>query len=345
MRILVVQPGASYATADVHDGLVAALKRAGHEVFPYSLDGRIRMASGYLNYAWRHNGRVNGTPKPTVADIFYVASQELPYRAARLGVDWTLVVTAMMLHPDPLILMRRAGQRVGLLLTESPYDDEEQSRLMPLVDIAWTNERASVPFLRQGNPNVHYLPHAYDPARHSPDDSARNMDLPAHDVVFVGTGFRERQKLLAEVDWSGIDLGLYGRYPHVGSRSHLRPYIREGVVSNDVAAALYRRARIGLNLYRAADGAESLNPRAVELAACGAFTISDYRAEVGEVFGSLVPTFRNAAELGGLVRRYLADEGARRSLADRLPAAVAGRTFDTMARQVVEQMQAYEEGR
>ena len=113
--------------------------------------------------------------------------------------------------------------------------------------------------------------------------------------------------------------------------------------------ALYRRARIGLNLYRTLEGfdrkadqhitrAESLNPRALELAACGAFTLSEWRPEVAEVFGDAVPTFRTPGELGELCRYYLdpAHEEERRALAARLPGLVAGQTYAARARALLE---------
>ena len=121
----------------------------------------------------------------------------------------------------------------------------------------------------------------------------------AHDVVFVGTGFDSRVALLSAVDWSGIDLGLYGAWGEVGQGHPLAPSLHPGLVDNARAGALYRKARIGLNLYRATGGpvAESLNPRAYELAADGVFTIAQPRAEQTERFNGSIATFTTAGEL------------------------------------------------
>ena len=105
-------------------------------------------------------------------------------------------------------------------------------------------------------------------------------------------------------------------------------------VSNELAAALYRRARIGLNLYRTSQGwagkrmpttlhGESLSPRAYELAACGVFHLSEARTEVAEVFGNLVPTFRTPLEASDLIRRWLSDPAGRARVSQALPAVVA----------------------
>ncbi len=335
MKILIVHPGASMSTSDVARGLTAGLKARNHAIWEYALDARIERAGAWLTYCWKKGGK--SVSQPTQSDILYMAGEELVTRALRVQPDVVLVVSAMYLHPDVLVLMRRARLKVAVLFTESPYDDERQVRLLPWVDMAWTNERISV------QPNVRYLPHAWDPDVHWPggptDDSA-----PAHDVVFVGTGFQERIDLLTSVDWSGLDLGLYGSWDLLGSRNALRQNIKGGYVSNDRAVQLYRRAKVGLNLYRSSKGfgkdaprvanAASLNPRAYELAATGCFTISDARPEVGELFGDLVPTFSSAAEVRPLLDRWLADADGRARIKAQLPAAVASHTWHARAAQI-----------
>ena len=118
-----------------------------------------------------------------------------------------------------------------------------------LVDVVWTNERTSV---ASALPNARYLRHAYDPARHRPL-SEPGRDVPAHDVVFVGTLWQERIDLLSAVDWSGIDLGIYGsadlfddRFPspdNARKRTILEPYLHIGFVDNERTTALYRAAK------------------------------------------------------------------------------------------------------
>lgn len=348
-----MHPGSEVATGDVFTGLVGGLRRLGHHVDVYALGHRITLAGVALKTVWRWH-KQNGGPlaaiKPGVGDIVHEASTALVYQFFRGPAgdtgpyDAVVVVTGMYLHPDILVVLKRAGVPVGLLLSESPYDMMKEFRVARLANVCWTNERASVQVLRYANPNTHYLSHAHDPEKHTPAVPEDEPDVPAHDVVFVGTAFEERIWALEAVDWSGIDLGLYGNWGLLGSRHRLRRHVRAGVVTNAMAAALYRRAKIGLNLYRSSMGygrgtahvleAHSLNPRALELAACGVFTISDWRSEVAEVFGWHVPTFRAPGELEPLLRWWLADDGARAGVAALLPACVRGRTFDAMAAQV-----------
>jgi spore maturation protein CgeB len=341
MRVLVIHPGASTSTADVHNGYVTALERAGHEVKLYHLDARIDRAGQWLKFNYRKSRQQQpDVPKPSAADVLYWAGVWSVEMALRLQPDWVLVMSGMYLLKDTMILLRRATRsfgRMALLCTESPYDDDAQQLVAPLFDVVFTNERVSVPRLRQVNPATFYLPHAYDPERHAPAEPP--AETPRHDVVFVGSLFQERIELLQAVDWSGIDLGLYGSFTLLGSRNPLRQYVRSKVpITNERAVDLYRAAKIGLNLHRTSMGfgrdaprialAESLNPRAYELAACGVFQISDARREVGMVLGDGVPTFTTPAELGRLVRHYIEHETDRQALAERARLQVQGQTFD-----------------
>ena len=169
--------------------------------------------------------------------------------------------------------------------------------------------------------------------------------MPAHDIVFVGTYFQERIEILSAVDWAGIDLGLYGECSPIPSRSKLRQYIAGGVTDNATTAALYRRAKIGLNLHRQSKGfgraaprithAESLNPRAYELAASGCFQISDYRPEVEEKFRTSVPWFVDGPDLERLIRAWLSAPTLRQDCADEACQLIQGETFAARARQLV----------
>jgi hypothetical protein len=212
-------------------------------------------------------------------------------------------------------------------------------------DIAYGASKDIVERLRRTTPHVYYLPHSYDPAVHHPDWTQDEWDTPAHDVVFVGSYFTERQELLEAVDWTGIDFAIYGQWESLPKTSLLHQYIKGGIVNNRFAAALYRRAHIGINLYRESIGwgldtprithAESLNPRAVELAACGLFQVSQPRDEVAEIFGESVGTFSTPAELEHVVRHYLANDEARERGATIARERVHGRTFAAAAASIV----------
>ncbi len=341
MRILLVGAGAATSTLDVENGLRAGLRvQPGLELFEYDLASRLGLGKRWLEWLWRARGRI-AEQRPTWADTLYRGSIEALEMALRFDVDWILVISAMYLHPDALELMRRAGLQVAVVLTESPYEDDKQLLIAELANVCWTNERSSVEVLRQVNPRIYYLRAAYDPARHTPCPVDDLDDVPSHDVVFVGTGFEERIQLLAAVDWSGIDLGLYGYWGLMGTRHHLRRYVRDGLTDNARTTALYRRAKIGLNLYRTSrrygrgvahqDGAQSCNPRTYELAAARCFQLVERRAEQVEIFGCSTPTFVTPYDLALLLQRFLNDPVAREHAAKVAHMRVYPHTFAARA--------------
>lgn len=349
MKVLLLHPGASWSTADVEQGLSYGLQYHGVQVVPYRLDLRIGYSQKWLHVMWRQKKRLDPSiEKPRTQDVMYHAGVGALEMALRHRVDVVIVVSAMLLHPDVIVLMKRAGLRVVVLFTESPYDEEQELRIAGMVDGCWTNERASLPRFAAVNPRAGYLPHAWHPERHFV--SARSIgDLPSHDVVFVGSGFAERITWFNSIDWTGIDLGLYGTWKGLGLNKQVRAAVRGAQVGNDTAASLYRRAKIGLNLYRTSKGwgktaakiahAESLSPRAYELAACGSFHLSEHRAEVAEVFGDLVPTFSTPSDAADLIRRWLPDADGRARIAAALPASVAESSWAQRASTVIGDLQ------
>jgi len=351
MKLLLLHPGASWATADVAIGLHYGLKYHGAQIVNFRLDQRITFAHKTLHVMWRHKAKVDpDLPKPTRADVMYQAGVGALEMALREKVDAVVVVSGMLLHPDVVILMKRAGLRVVVLFTESPYDMEKELKFAAMVDGCWTNERTAVEAFQKVNPNSGYLPHAWHPERHVTERDDDDQ-VEAHDVVFVGTGFHERVTWFNSIDWTGIDLGLYGNWKGLGLSKQLKKCLRGDCLSNDKTAALYRRAKVGLNLYRQSMGwgkgaplltataAESLSPRAYELAACGVFHLSSYRSEVTEVFGDLVPTFTTPTEAAALIRLWLGDPAGRARIAEQLPARVAEMSWVSRAATVLGDLQ------
>ena len=175
-------------------------------------------------------------------------------------------------------------------------------------------------------------------------------DVPAHDVVFVGTYFQERIDFLSQIDWTGIDLGLYGGTEDFDGRTKggrkLKPFIRGQLVRNAKTAALYRNAKVGLNFHRTSKGygphvqrithAESINPRCYELAATGCYFVTDARTEASDVFGDALDTFSSPKECEALIRRALADDLWRRERAERCRLAVLPHTWVARAQIVLD---------
>lgn len=372
-RVMVIDPGASWSTADVCNGLLHGLQQHGVEIVLYRLASRIDHVSRFLNSAWRRKQknlkklaaqsdvafkqaaeqaiRDHQHEKPNRVDIIHEAGVGSITMALHHMPDVVVIVSAMYFHPNLIALLKRAGMKVVVLFTESPYDLQKELNVArgvaeTSIDGCWTNERSVVAAFNAVLPGrAGYLPHGWHPDHHKAGWQPGDDGVSAHDVVFVGSAFQERVEWFEAIDWTGIDLGLYGTWDEVPKNSPLQKFIRGKITDNRMTAALYRRAKVGLNLYRQSIGwgknaprishAVSLNPRAYELAACGAFHVSDYRQEVAEVFGELVPTFKTPGEAEALIRIWLQDEAGRRRISDALPACVAESSWVHRARTVI----------
>src|ERR1051325_11717710 len=134
---LIVHPGASTSIHDTYVGMVEAWRASGMPVAEFRLDGRLEHMQKYLHVMWRHMKKTRPEqvwPKPNQRDVFMQATWGLVERALQRQCDAIVVVSAMFLNPEALILARRAGLKVYLVCTESPYDMAHETQLAGLAD-------------------------------------------------------------------------------------------------------------------------------------------------------------------------------------------------------------------
>lgn len=345
-------PGASVAVADVAAGLTHGLEAHGVELVHYKTDAHLLAAGITLEHLWRQAGRDKAT-RYRLADVAYQGNKGILERACRArvqaGVEWVLAVSGMYQHPDYFVFLRQCGFKVALVCTESPYDMAAELQVASHVDVVFTPERTVTSVFRTRNPHTYYLPHAWHPGVHGVAEAAAEEDVPALNVVFVGTGFIERVKLLERLpwaEWGGRDrCRVYGTWNLAGPRSKLRPVLEVGDVRNTRTAALYQRAAVGLNLHRTSirygrhvpqvHHPESMNPRCFELAACGLFFTTDARAEVRERL-PMVPTFMTPAECAAIITRALREPAWRADVAAAAQEAVQRETWTARAAMVLD---------
>lgn len=336
---MIVSSPHAFSTRDVYVGHLAGLRAClGEEnVVSYDIIPRYNIYTHFTELLEQETGYI---PREMAANV--LAAEPVLGAALMHDVDAIYFVSPMY-FPMSLVQIIRARTRIKtwVYFTECPYEDEFWARAQSrFFDHVFVNDRNSLPRFRAFNPSTHYLPHAYNPAVHYPGLARSGDDR----VVYVGTGFPKRRELLEAVDWSGIDLRLYGLWDNLPPGTKLKNYADAGLLENAKAADVYREATIGLSMHRVerhwiegdAAGklsryidpgeAYSLGPRAYELAACGLFQISDLRPALHDTFGPSVPVFQSSEELGKQVRKYLADPVRREELAKEQLAAVQPHT-------------------
>lgn len=351
MKLLFGWPAAQYSTYDVANGLHQALEADGHSLVDYRLYRRLGLSYDSIK-SMVPEGFV-----PDSNEVCLHASEALPYMALLHRTPWALIVNGHALHPNAVLTLRRAGVRVAVWFTEAPYEsnDEQELYLAQLCDVAFVNERTSVGAFQSvldkaGNGGAaYYLPHAFNPALHRPwqDDDEPLDPTRSSDVLFVGTGFAERVRMLEAVDWTGINLVLGGLLPGVQPPSFVMRHLKYECLDNRQTIALYHGTKIVWNPHRWSATAESANPRTFEAAACGAFQLADERAEIADVFGDSVATYRPGVpwDLAAKLRRYLADEPTRRNMAEEARRRVQGQTFAARAKVVMDAIEYHDRQR
>ncbi len=335
MNVTLFYPGHATSTIDVATGLEGGLRACGVKVRTFEYHDVLSFYYVALQ-AWEAR---NPEFKFDEGKLLYLGTREAISDVVEHPPDAVVMVTGLVTHKTFYDAMHRLGVPVVLILTESPYLDDIQLDLCKAAkpSFVFTNEAMST-----GKLKCDYLPHSYDPRRHTPKGEKYECD-----VVFIGTVYPERRALLDSVDWTGIDVKFIG--PDVQfDATHGTPEMADkNRIENSEAAKWYRGAKICLNLNRTVKGrsedgktthiepgeAWSLGPRPYEVSACGGFQLSDNtRGELEDVYKGHVPTFETGRELERLVRHYLENDEERQRLARLQQNDVRYCTFEERAR-------------
>lgn len=315
MRVLSVASGALHSTMDVYQYMLDAMRDDEEtNVVPFALHNilayhkvAVRGVLGQLSDEDEYKIIMSRAVRELIADININAP------------DFLFVTSGFAIPNDGWKNIRMLRENLkypyytAMYFTESPYLDPLQSTLYPFSDVIFVNDKWSVvKFDPDNTRHVYYLPHSYNPKIHYPD---ANMDSNFRsDVMFCGTCFAERLETINSVDWSNIDFKLIGRWKHYLNEQQMNnlgsKLVDVEILHNEDLADYYRGAKIALNIHRTRedldiDGkplnnytdAYSIGPRIFESAACGALVLSDYRAEIIDVFGDTSEVFHNAEEL------------------------------------------------
>jgi hypothetical protein len=193
--------------------------------------------------------------------------------------------------------------RTGVWLLDEPYEVDDTSRFSGIFESVFLNDPGTLHRHR----NAHYLPVCYDPAVHTYSPPAERP----YAVGFIGGKNPRREEALGRLARRGLLSYVVGgpwRDPA------LQALCLSANIPAEETAALYRRTRIVVNLFRSRHHyntsgipAVSLNPRIYEALACGALVISERRSELETVCPEL-PAFDTLEEMEFQIERHLQDE-------------------------------------
>ena len=185
--------------------------------------------------------------------------------------------------------------------------------------------------------NASFLPFAAAPIP-SPDQPKQDID-----ALFVGSGDLRRILALEAIREQVVVYGNRWRRNFPLISSQLQERITDTPVWGNELHRLLARSKIVLNITRSDFFAAEtgINLRIFEAVAAGCFLLTDYCAEIDDLFtvGHEIEVFHSSGELAEKVRYYLAHEEARENIARRgHDRYIREHTWLTRSRQLVEQL-------
>lgn len=331
MKVLLVRPGPHWSVADVANGWSKAFRRLGVDLYELDLD----------NVLWFYaNAKVPQDGTDILAfdwdGAVREAADRIKARVLEFWPDVVFVVSGFFVREPVIDLFRARGITTVLLATESPYQDDQQLEWARHFDVTLLNDPTNIDLFMGECRNVFYTGHSYDPDVHKPGPATPDL---VSDVCMVGTGYPSRISWLEQVDWDGVDLRLGGNWSGLADhplRDRVAHTQLSGCLDNVEAVDWYRSTKIGLNLYRReADRPDlvdgwSMGPREVELAACGAFYMTEARGE-NEQLLPFVPKIESPAQFSEEMRWWLDRPHQRHKIALKAREVLSGWTFENRA--------------
>lgn len=254
-----------------------------------------------------------------------VVSQAVLAKAEAFAPDLVLAMAQAPLSRQALKRLRRDGVPTAMWFVEDHEVFPYWKAFAPLYDLFAVIQKGDFPrkLAEAGQPNSLYLPLAADPAVHRPLElSPVERRKYGSELSFVGAGYPNRR--LAFRQLASFDLRIWGS--DWDGESVLAPFLqRQGErIETDEVVKIFNATDINLNLHSSVrpgvlvgDG-DFVNPRTFELAACGAFQLSDRRGLLPELFreGELA-LFSDMPGLLQAIEHYRAHPDERTAVAAR----------------------------
>jgi len=220
-------------------------------------------------------------------------------------------------HPDLRIININHDDYFSLA-PGNRFPDLEST--IPHYHYFFPTKKINVAELRErGAREVHYLPFGYDSSLFFPIQPTREeYDRYRSELVFIGNYEIERARQMEVI--SDLSLSIWGRgwnkreIPAVLKRCYRKPDCLSTPEMD--FSKVVNSSRIALNFFRK-ENRDTLNPRAFELPACGAFVLSQRSEELMEYFdeGREIVTFTSREELKAKARYYLSHDRERKKIA------------------------------
>lgn len=259
-----------------------------------------------------------------------VVSQSVLAKVETFEPDLVLAMAQAPLNHQALKRLRRDGVATAMWFVEDHDLFTYWKSFAPLYDVFAVIQKGQFfeDLAAIGQPNALYLPLAAQPDFHRPVElTPVERRKFGSEVSFMGAGYPNRRKAFQEL--IGLDFRIWGTEwegDHV-----LEPLVQlKGArVTPEECVKIFNATRINLNLHSSIQAEELVtsgdfvNPRTFELAACGAFQLTDTRTLMGEAFAAdEMATFSSMDELHEKIDYFSSRPEERQGYAERARARV-----------------------
>ncbi|MGX5629193.1 CgeB family protein [Bacillus thuringiensis] len=259
--------------------------------------------------------------------------------------DYTdIIKTALKMKPDIIIVLQGLSeiitnqivylQQIGFMtaiwLTDDPYYIDYTKKVVPFYNFVFTQDYGAIEIYKKlGCANAFYLPLAVDQSIFQPNKKSSSYK---YEICFMGTAFDNRLDFIDKVSnylakkntiIVGNNWDKLKNYSILKDKIKLLP-----IAVYEDTANYYTEAKINLNLHRSNTDttfnsnseniiAQSINNRTFEIAAHGAFQLTDFRPNLTDLYtpGADLDTFHSPEEFIQKTEFYLNNEYKRNKIA------------------------------
>ncbi|MDP5275510.1 CgeB family protein [Chengkuizengella axinellae] len=250
-------------------------------------------------------------------------------------------------------VLKRLGFVTAVWLLDDPYYTDITEIIAPKYDYIFTVESGCIDFYKSlGCKNVNFLPLAVDP-----DIFKLNRNVEAEyksDVLFVGNAHPDRVDYFKEIEAELLkrNIGIIGPgWEEINDSLLTKTIIKNNWITPEETAKYYNGAKIVINMHRSIDNpninrntkvkinALSVNPRTFEIAACGAFQLTDIRKDLYDLYtpGHDIATYKTSIEMIRKMDYYLYHSDKRQSMAAKaMEKTLQNETYSIRVNQLLE---------
>jgi hypothetical protein len=240
------------------------------------------------------------------------------------GFDLLLVHRGGYVEAATIERIRRESRcRSVCFFPDNPFGSSSPGLAFPLIaayDLFAVKDTYFAEELRlAGFGNTVFLPHAYDPPTY--ERAFREEELSSYraDVAFIGSHYGFRETFFSGLTGEGVDFKIWGP----GWERASDPWVRARVMGRGVweeeKLKVIQASKILLDIQNPGNSVNCCDCKTMSFIGAGAFFVTNHKKDMDLIFrtGEEIVTYRSREELQAIIRRYLADDGARAAVSRR----------------------------